>query len=132
MIFLIRFNENVYSFFHAVLPDHLNIKHDPVHLKPDTQATLTCEATSSNPALKMGWWHQGVPVTEGINSFTKPGLHGGKLSTIQLTLNVTPEVDGTMYMCQGTNVPMLKSMHKDITLNVYRKYGSYIGKCDYI
>lgn len=69
----------------------------------------------------MGWWYQGVPVTEGINSFTKPGLHGGKLSTIQLTVNVTPEVDGTVYMCQGTNVPMLKSMHKDVTLNVYRK-----------
>ncbi|CAI6356936.1 unnamed protein product [Macrosiphum euphorbiae] len=103
------------------LPDHLNIKHDPVHLKPGDQATLTCEATSSNPALKMSWWHQGVPVSEGINSYTKPGLHGGKLSTIQMTFNVTPEVDGSLYMCQGSNPLMSKNIHKEVTLDVYHK-----------
>jgi len=108
--------------FRIVLPDHLNIKHDPVHLKPGDQATLTCEATSSNPALKMSWWHQGVPVSEGINSYTKPGLHGGKLSTIQLTFNVTPEVDGSLYMCQGSNPLMSKNIHKEVTLDVYRKW----------
>jgi len=86
------------------------------------QATLTCEATSSNPAVKMSWWNQGVPISEGINSYTKPGLHGGKLSVIQLTVNVTAEMDGAVYICQGTSVPLLKSTHKDVTLNVYREY----------
>lgn len=106
----------------TVLPDHLNIKHEPMHLKPGVQATLTCEATSSNPAVKMKWWHQGVQVTEDVYSFTKPGLHGGKLSTIQLTVNVTPEMDGRVYMCQASNTLMSKSLNKEVTLNVYRKY----------
>ncbi|XP_026818055.1 nephrin-like [Rhopalosiphum maidis] len=103
------------------LPDHLNIKHEPMHLKPGVQATLTCEATSSNPAVKMKWWHQGVQVTEDVYSFTKPGLHGGKLSTIQLTVNVTPEMDGRVYMCQASNTLMSKSLNKEVTLNVYHK-----------
>jgi len=108
-------------YYFIVLPDHLNIKHDPMHLKPGIQATISCEATSSNPAVKMSWWHQGVPVSEGINSYTKPGLHGGKLSTIQLTVNVTSEMDGSVYMCQGANPLMGKNIHKDVTLDVYRK-----------
>lgn len=103
------------------MPDHLNIKHEPVHLKPGVQATLTCEATSSNPAVKMLWFHQGVRVTDGITSFTKPGLYGGKVSTVQLTVNVTTDTDGSVYMCQGHSGLLQKSTHKDITLNVYRK-----------
>jgi hypothetical protein len=103
------------------MPEHLTIKQDPVHLKPGAQGTITCEAASSYPAVKMSWWHEGAHVKEGINSYTKPGLYGGKLSTIQLTFNVTPEVDGKVYMCQATNIPLLKNMHKDVSLNVYSK-----------
>ncbi|XP_050530864.1 nephrin-like [Daktulosphaira vitifoliae] len=103
------------------MPDHLHVKQEPVHLKPGTRATLTCEATSSNPAVKMSWWHEGIPVTEGINSFSKPGLHGGKLSTIQMTVNVTPEVDETVYTCQATSLALHKSIHREVTLNVLHK-----------
>ncbi|XP_025196659.1 nephrin-like [Melanaphis sacchari] len=103
------------------LPDHLNIKHEPMHLKPGVQATLTCEATSSNPAVKMKWWHQDMQVTEDVYSFTKPGLHGGKLSTIQLTINVTSEMDGRVYMCEASNTLISKSLNKEVTLNVYHK-----------
>ncbi|XP_050061787.1 nephrin-like isoform X2 [Aphis gossypii] len=103
------------------LPDQLNIKHEPMHLKPGVQATLTCEATSSNPPVKMKWWHQNLQVTEDVYSFTKPGLYGGKLSTIQLTINITSEMDGRMYKCQAYNSPMSKSLNKDVTLNVYHK-----------
>ncbi|VVC38576.1 Fibronectin type III,Immunoglobulin-like domain,Immunoglobulin C1-set,Immunoglobulin/major [Cinara cedri] len=102
-------------------PDHLNIKLDPVHLRVGDEATLTCEATSSYPAVKMSLWRQGMPVTENINSFTKPGLYGGKLSTVQMTFNVTPEVEGMVYLCQGNHGLLSKTIHKEVTLNVYRK-----------
>lgn len=113
---------HIIIYYFTVLPDHLNVKHDPSHLKPGVQATLTCESTSSNPAVKMSWWHNGVQVNEGINSYTKPGLHGGKLSTIQLTVNVTADTDGSVYMCQGANSQLGKSINKDITLDVHRKW----------
>jgi len=112
---------SIHLLSHIVLPDQLNIKHEPMHLKPGVQATLTCEATSSNPPVKMKWWHQNLQVIEDVYSFTKPGLYGGKLSTIQLTINITSEMDGRMYMCQAYNSLMSKSLNKDVTLNVYRK-----------
>lgn len=112
---------NVYCLLFAVLPEHLNIRHDPPHMKLGDEATLTCEATSSNPGVKMTLWRHGVQVTENLNSFTKPGLYGGKLSTVQVTFNVTPEVDGAAYMCQGSHSQLARHINREITLNVYRK-----------
>jgi len=83
-------------------------------------ATLTCDSSSSNPEARLSWWREGIPV-QGITNVTKPGLHGGKVSSIVLTLDITPELNGIVYTCQATNEALQRSVHDAITLEVLCK-----------
>ncbi|XP_050438831.1 nephrin [Adelges cooleyi] len=100
---------------------HLEIKQDPVHLRPGTLATFTCEGGSSNPLVKLNWCKNNTPVPNGINSFSKPGLYGGRISIVQLTLNITSAMDGVNYTCQGSHPVLNKNIYREHTVNVLRK-----------
>lgn len=102
-------------------PEHVKIRKEPEELRAGTIATLTCDASSSNPPAEMSWWREGISVTEGITNSSKPGLHGGTVSSIQLRLNITPEIDGDVYTCQASNTILQRSVHDAITMSVLYK-----------
>ncbi|KAL0273716.1 UNVERIFIED_CONTAM: hypothetical protein PYX00_006332 [Menopon gallinae] len=101
-------------------PEHVRIRKEPTELKPGQVATLTCESSSSNPPAKLSWWKEGIPV-EGATTSMKPGLHGGMVSTIELKVNITSEINGVVYTCQALNEALQRSVHDAFTLDVLFK-----------
>ncbi|KAJ8969698.1 hypothetical protein NQ317_004131 [Molorchus minor] len=101
-------------------PEHLNIRQEPKELKPNEEATLTCDSSSSNPPAKLSWWREGIPV-QGLINTTKPGLHGGTVSSIEMKINVTEEMNGIVYTCQANNEALQRSVHDSVTLQVVYK-----------
>ncbi|XP_046676056.1 nephrin isoform X1 [Homalodisca vitripennis] len=102
-------------------PDHVRIRKEPEDLRAGTTATLTCDASSSNPPAQMTWWKDGIPISEGITNSSKPGLHRGTFSSMQLKVNITPEMDGLVYTCQAMNLALQRSVHDAVTMNVLYK-----------
>lgn len=103
-----------------VAPETVKIRKEPTDLKPNEEATLTCDSSSSNPPAKLSWWREGIPV-QGLPNTTKAGLHGGKVSSIELKLNVTEQLNGIVYTCQATNEALQRSVHDAVTLQVLCK-----------
>ncbi|CAH0546788.1 unnamed protein product [Brassicogethes aeneus] len=101
-------------------PDHVKITKEPLDLKPNEEATLICDSSSSNPPAKLSWWREGIPV-QGLFNTSKPGLHGGTVSSIELKLNITEQLNGIVYTCQASNDALKRSVHDAITLEVYYK-----------
>ncbi|KAG5895719.1 hypothetical protein JTB14_025666 [Gonioctena quinquepunctata] len=101
-------------------PDHVKIRQEPEELKPNEEGTLICDSSSSNPPAKLSWWREGIPVQGLVNS-TKPGLHGGTVSSIEMKVNVTEEMNGIVYTCQANNEALQRSVHDAITLQVLYK-----------
>jgi nephron len=58
----------------------------------------------------------------GTNYLSKPGLWGGKVSSMDLKVNVTQEMNGIVYTCQSTNEALQRSVHEAITLQVLCTY----------
>lgn len=114
------FKKLKYFLFFTVPPDLVRIRKEPVELKPGTVATLTCESSSSNPPAVLSWWKEGIPI-EGATTSSKPGLHGGMISVIELKVNVTPSISGVVYTCQATNEALQRSVHDAFTLDVLYK-----------
>lgn len=108
-------------FLLLVAPETVKIRKDPAELKPNEDATLTCDSSSSNPPAKLSWWREGIPV-QGLPNTIKPGLHGGKVSSIELKLNVTEQLNGIVYTCQATNDALERSVHDAITLQILCKF----------
>lgn len=109
------------NYYFAVAPETVKIRKDPVELKPNEEATLTCDSSSSNPPAKLSWWREGIPVL-GLNNVTKAGLHGGKVSSLELKLNITEQMNGIIYTCQAKNEALQRSVHDAITLQVLCKF----------
>lgn len=40
----------------------MKVRVEPDELKPDVEATLFCDAASSNPPATLSWWRDGIPV----------------------------------------------------------------------
>lgn len=99
----------------------MKIRQEPAELKPNDLAILTCDSSSSNPPAKLSWWRDGIPI-QGLINTTKPGLHGGKVSSIELKLNVTEQLNGVVYTCQATNEALQRSVHDAISLKVLCKF----------
>lgn len=116
--------KHFFSFPHSDPPEHVRIRKEPDELRAGTIATLTCDGSSSNPPAEMSWWREGISVTDGIANSSKPGLHGGVVSSITLKLNVTPEIDGDVYTCQASNTALQRSTHDAITMHVLCEYNS--------
>ncbi|XP_060520055.1 nephrin isoform X3 [Cylas formicarius] len=101
-------------------PETLKIRQEPPELKPNVEATLICDSSSSNPPAKLSWWREGIPV-EGYQNSSKPGLHGGTVSTIEMKINVTEEMNGVVYTCQAHNEALQRAVHDSVTLQVLYK-----------
>lgn len=56
------FSESNVMFF-AVAPETVKIRLEPEELKPDTEATLICDSSSSNPPAQLSWWREGIPIS---------------------------------------------------------------------
>lgn len=87
---------------------------------PGVEATLICDSSSSNPPAKLSWWKDGIPV-EGLNNASKPGLWGGTVSSLELKINVTQEMNGIVYTCQSNNEALQRSVHEAVGLQVLCK-----------
>lgn len=52
----------------------------------------------------------------------KKGLHGGTVSTIELKLNISKDLNGAVYTCQAMNEAIQRSVHDALTLKVLCEY----------
>lgn len=98
-------------------PETVKIRAEPEELKPNMEATLFCDSSSSNPPAQLTWWRDGIPVDTITNS-SKPGLWGGTVSSAELRVNVTEDMNGIIYTCQSTNSALERSVHEALTLHV--------------
>ncbi|XP_037946701.1 nephrin [Teleopsis dalmanni] len=98
-------------------PETVKISVSPKNLVPGIRAKLICDSSSSNPPAKISWWKDGIPV-EGINLSTKSGLWGGAVSTLEMFVNITQDLDGIVYTCQSNNEVLQRSVHETISLNI--------------
>ncbi|XP_053621013.1 nephrin isoform X1 [Plodia interpunctella] len=98
-------------------PETVKVKAEPEELKLGIEATLHCDAASSNPPAVLSWWRNGIPV-EGLPMQTKPGLHGGTVSTIELKLKIEKDMNGAIYTCQALNEALQRSVHDSLPLKV--------------
>ncbi|XP_067629154.1 nephrin isoform X1 [Eurosta solidaginis] len=99
-------------------PETVKIRVEPEELKPDMEATIICDSSSSNPPAKLTWWKNGIPI-EGINNSSKPGLWGGTVSTLEFKVNITQEMNDVVYTCQSANEALQRSVHEAVTLNIH-------------
>ncbi|XP_053676889.1 nephrin-like [Anopheles nili] len=98
-------------------PETAKIRIEPSELRPGIEATLICDSSSSNPPAKLSWRYDGT-ILEGSNNASKPGLWGGTVSSLELKLNVTQEMDGQAYTCQSTNEMLQRSINVAVSLPV--------------
>ena len=68
----------------------------------------------------MSWWKDGIPV-DGVNLSTKPGLWGGSISTLEVYVNITQDLDGIVYTCQSINEQLQRSVHESMSLDILCK-----------
>ncbi|XP_030387432.1 nephrin [Scaptodrosophila lebanonensis] len=98
-------------------PETVKISVVPKNLVPGIRAKLICDSSSSNPPAKISWWKDGIPV-EGLNLANKPGLWGGSVSTLEMLVNITQDLDGIIYTCQSHNEILQRSVHETISLDI--------------
>ncbi|XP_047508948.1 nephrin isoform X2 [Pieris napi] len=98
-------------------PEAVKVRADPEELRPGIESTLFCDAASSNPPATLSWWRDGIPV-QGLPMKMKKGLHGGTVSTIELKLNISKDLNGAVYTCQAMNEAIQRSVHDALTLKV--------------
>lgn len=48
--------------FSTVAPEAVKVRVEPEELKVGIEATLFCDAASSNPPAALSWWRDGIPV----------------------------------------------------------------------
>lgn len=75
----------------------------------------------------MSWFKKGMTI-EGTRNGTKIGLHGGFVSTVELSLDLTEDMNGDIYTCEARNVQMQRASLDAETLNILCKYLSLISK----
>lgn len=103
-----------------VPPETVKISVAPKNLVPGIRAKLICDSSSSNPPAKISWWKDGIPV-EGLNLANRPGLWGGSVSTLEMYVNITQDLDGSIYTCQSHNEVLQRSVHETISLDILCK-----------
>lgn len=108
-------------YFSPVPPDQVKITRDPKEFRSGETGRIICESGSSNPPAEMSWWKQGIPVPESRNS-TKPGLHGGFVSSVEITLEFKEKMNGEVYTCQARNAALERAIHDATTLVILCKY----------
>ncbi|KAJ8679127.1 hypothetical protein QAD02_014914 [Eretmocerus hayati] len=102
------------------LPETVKISSKPAQLKVGETGKLICESTSSNPPAEMSWWKSGSLVVGAVNS-TKEGLYGGFISTVEISLELSEDMNGEEYICQAKNSFIDRSVHDSTRLNILYK-----------
>lgn len=105
----------------AVLPETLKIRIEPKALTAGTEASLFCDSSSSNPPVGLSWYKDGIPLMSEGGVTNQPGLWGGKISSTQVKLNITQDMNGVKIACQGTNKALQRSINEAIELQVLCK-----------
>ncbi|KAL0104755.1 hypothetical protein PUN28_016406 [Cardiocondyla obscurior] len=101
-------------------PERVKINREPQDFHAGQEGRLICESSSSNPAAEMSWWKNGIPVP-GTKNSSKPGLHGGYVSSVELALDLTEDMNGEVYTCEAKNTELGRSSHDATTLDVLYK-----------
>ena len=101
-------------------PSTVLISVDPPTPQAGNTATLTCKSDSSNPTASIVWRKTNSKdfIFHGINEEPVPGEFGGNCTTNRLEINVTAELDGSVYICEATNEELRESVHTATTLRV--------------
>ena len=58
------------------------------------------------------------PCYTGMNNSSKPGLWGGTVSSLELKVNISQDMDGNVYTCQSANEALQRNVHEAIKLQV--------------
>lgn len=108
-------------FYYTVPPKQVTVKVRPEKLRPGTPATLTCESGTSNPVSRLSWLRgNGQPLPAAANS-TSPGPYSGLITKSTLSLEVTPDLHGTVITCKADN-GIGPQIHDALTLEVLCKF----------
>jgi nephron len=122
ILFLPDPKKTTFCSYFAVLPETLKIRIEPKALTAGTEASLFCDSSSSNPPVKLSWYKDGIPLMSEGGVTNQPGLWGGKISSTQVKLNITQDMNGVKIACQGTNDALQRSINEAIELQVLCKY----------
>ncbi|XP_011311068.1 nephrin isoform X1 [Fopius arisanus] len=101
-------------------PAQVKITREPKEFRAGETGRLICESSSSNPPAEMSWWKAGIAV-KGTKNTTKIGLHAGWVSTVELQLRLTENMNSDVYTCEARNSKMQRSTHDATTLNILYK-----------
>ncbi|XP_065562901.1 nephrin-like isoform X2 [Artemia franciscana] len=101
-------------------PTRVSAKVRPEKLRPGVTAILSCETGSASPAASVSWWRDGLVLPLKSNS-TIPGQHAGLISKAIYEVEVTPDLDGSVFMCQAASVVMTQNIHDAVNLEVLYK-----------
>ncbi len=93
------------------------IRKEPNEFRAGMAGKLICDASSSNPEANLTFWRNGIEM-EVISRKSKPGLHGGNVTSIVTILNVTADMHGDLITCQAQNPRIGRSTHEDHQLSV--------------
>ena len=102
-------------------PAFVKITADPEQPKAGQKTVLTCESGSSNPPAKIRWRYK-KQYHNGTSHRMLNGEFGGKINISMLEINVEPEDDGEIIICEAINEELRESVHNAHTLSVKCKY----------
>ena len=108
-------------------PAFVKITADPEQPKAGQKTVLTCESGSSNPPAKIRWRYK-KQYHNGTSHRMLNGEFGGKINISMLEINVEPEDDGEIIICEAINEELRESVHNAHTLSVKCKY-KYNSTC---
>lgn len=86
-------------------------------IKAGKKAVLTCESGSSNPTATILWRYNGQRLA-GSDELVKAGDYGGNVTVNLLEIDVTPEHQGAVFICEAKNIELQQSVHDAETLSV--------------
>ncbi|XP_059087472.1 nephrin-like isoform X2 [Tigriopus californicus] len=101
-------------------PALVKITVDPASPKAGKKAILTCESSSSNPTASIVWRYNGKRMS-GSDQVIKTGEYGGNVTSNLLEIDVTPEHQGAVFICEAKNPVLDHSVHDAETLSVKYK-----------
>lgn len=101
-------------------PENVVIRKEPPEFRAGTIGKFICDASSSNPEANLTFWREGIEI-ESVNKKSKPGLHGGNVTSIVVKVNVTADMDGNLFTCQAQNPKLGRHVHHEIRLAVMYK-----------
>ena len=105
-------------------PRVLNITVSPPKPVEGESAVLTCVTDTSNPGVSIRWRHNG-DILEATDSKSKPGPHGGLVTTNVLQIDVTTEHVGAEFTCEASHDNFTTTIRNTTVLTIKCKLFSF-------